>query len=183
MGYRNFKDLPDEVSAELKDFIDYWVELSNARGCLPSRKDFDMMRTPRQVTRLLMIEPIDDNGKVRLFYRFAGSTHRDMAGRELMNFYLDEVWDPDSYRDAEALFHYLAKSREPHFWSRWVESSGTHFVQFKRVMCPFSDDGKTVDKFIGLWEYGSVVPDDRFLPSEHQHIRQMQGIPFRAERT
>jgi hypothetical protein len=153
MGYGGYSYVPDILHPEFCRFLDYWKSLVPEDGTPPSRREFDLLELPDLAPRILILEDIEQEGKIRTRYRYFGSKHREIIGRELTGLYLDEVWDRQSLDESNQLYALIREIREPHFWKRHVEYSDAIVIGYERLICPLCNNGETVDMMIGLWRY------------------------------
>lgn len=71
------RDLPEP---KLQFLLDYWLNLQETLGCLPGRKDIDILELRQAIGNIMMLEPLDDGFDAR--YRVYGTGIADYAGND-----------------------------------------------------------------------------------------------------
>ena len=146
---------PNEcTSARVRTFYEYWERLRGDRA-MPKRQDVD----PVEIWSLLPYVHLsewhtDPDG---IFFRIAGTEIVATAGHEYrcrwLSDFLHEKTDLDQIM---ALFYRVVATRVPIFGRTDGSTRRLGVEFFEWVICPLSEDGKTVTHFIGLEDYVST---------------------------
>lgn len=138
-------------SAKALQLHDYWLRLRGGRS-MPSRKDIDPTEIWPLLPNIHMSEWHSNPDRVR--YRLAGTELVAAIGREISGKWLTDFHtDPSDINETLALYHRVIATRAPVF-GRTVGTIlrvGVDF--FEWVLCPLSDDDRSVTHFIGLEDY------------------------------
>jgi len=151
------------TSARVRGLYDYW---QRARGdrLMPRRADIDPIEIWSLLPYVHMSEWREDPRDVH--YRIAGTEIVATAGHEYRGRSLSQVLgDPNDLEESLSLYVRVVATRVPIF-GRTEDSSvrlGVDF--FEWILCPLSEDGKTVTHFLGLEDY---VSHRRYLGSAAQ---------------
>jgi hypothetical protein len=141
----------DCTSAKVLRLYDYWQEVRGDR-VMPRRQDID----PVDIWPLLPNIHLSEwhSNPDRVYFRIAGTEMVAAVGHEFRGRWLTEFHEGDEGLDQTlALYYRVIATRVPVFG----RTDGTTFRLgvdfFEWVLCPLSDDGKTVTHFIGLEDY------------------------------
>jgi hypothetical protein len=151
------------TSARVRGLYAYWQKARGDRP-MPRRADID----PIEIWSLLPYVHLSEwhEEPQDVLYRIAGTEIVATVGWEFRGRSLAEVLtDPDDFEEALSLYIRVRATRVPIF-GRTEEGSQRLGVDFfEWVLCPLSEDGKTVTHFLGLEDY---VSQRRYLGSAAQ---------------
>jgi len=151
------------TSARVRGLYEYW-QRARADHLMPRRADIDPIEIWSLLPYVHMSEWHDDPKDVR--YRIAGTEIVATAGHEYRGRSLTQVLrDPNDLEQSLSLYIRVVATRVPIF-GRTEDSSvrlGVDF--FEWILCPLSEDGKSVTHFLGLEDY---VSHRRYLGSAAQ---------------
>jgi len=153
----------------LVNLLHYWCARRGTRD-MPARADLDPIDLDGELwANLALTEIVPTDGRERLRFRLSGNSINASAGLELTGRYVDEIAHAPSYRDCvHGLYDTARRARRP-VYSDGIFPAGRGQVrrETKRLMCPLSTDGRTVDMFITAQIYNplgqSVVADDEIV--------------------
>lgn len=146
--------------AEQRVLFDYWQEIANGRA-MPSRADFDPLKIPQILPHLALIDLRD--GFERGHFRLAGTSLRNVYGREVTGLPLSEVfsgrraspWRRIHSRVAEKALCAQGLVRGP--------AEGRDHVALFWLRLPLSDDGAQVDRILCL-DVSAPIGDAEVIP-------------------
>jgi hypothetical protein len=151
------KDLiisPNEsTSARVRGLYDYWQQARGDRA-MPRRADID----PIDIWSLLPYVHMSEwHSEPRdVYFRIAGTEIVATAGKEYRGRWLNEMLsDPDDREQIMSLYVRVVATRVPIFGRTGGSSSRLGVDFFEWILCPLSEDGKTVTHFLGLEDYVS----------------------------
>jgi hypothetical protein len=142
------------TSSRVRDVYEYWTKLRGDR-IMPCRQDID----PVDIWSLLPYVHLsewhtDPDG---VFFRIAGTEIVATAGREFRGRWLSEIDTDNSDLDQiMSLYYRVVATRVPIFGRTDSSTLRLGVEFFEWVLCPLSDDGKTVTHFLGLEDYVST---------------------------
>jgi hypothetical protein len=148
------------TSSRVRGLYEYWQKARGGR-LMPRRADIDPIEIWSLLPYVHLSEWRDDPKDVR--YRIAGTEIVATAGHEYRGRALSDVLsDPGDLEESLSLYIRVVATRVPIF-GRTEDSSvrlGVDF--FEWVLCPLSEDGRTVSHFLGLEDY---ISHRRYLGS------------------
>lgn len=151
------------TSSRVRDLYDYWTRIRGDR-LMPRRQDID----PVDVWSLLPYVHLSEwhINPDRVFFRIAGTELVATAGVELRGRWLNEMVSEESAREQTmSLYYRVVAARVPIFGRTDGSTLRLGVEFFEWVLCPLSDNGKTVTHFLGLEDY---VSTRRYLGSYPQ---------------
>ncbi|MCT8971111.1 PAS domain-containing protein [Microbaculum marinisediminis] len=142
---------PESADPALHDLYRRWADLSG-RGRLPSAKDLglDDLLEVQPGAVLITVEPRAE-GSRRYVYSRVGTGHYAVLGRDIQGYSIDELAAPQQVDYFEAVYDKVVDEARPHYWMRVNAQIGTKLHTFERLIVPVSEDGDTVDGFVGVW--------------------------------
>jgi hypothetical protein len=145
------------LPSEHRRFVSYWDTKRGARA-IPTRRDVDpLIDLPDLAPYLGIMRPEG----TRIFYAVLGAGIEEARGPRT-GVYLDEARKPPFLGYLTAMFRLCADKRGAVFTRHGFEYSGGKIGRTTRVVVPLSEDGATVDAFLGLQishdESGAVLP-------------------------
>jgi len=145
------------TSARVRDLYDYWTRLRGDR-LMPRRQDID----PVEIWSLLPYIHLSEwqarpDGSMGVLFRIAGTEIVATAGHEYRARWLNDILGENSdLEQIMSLYYRVVASRVPIFGRTDSTTVRLGVEFFEWVLCPLSDDGKTVTHFIGLEDYIST---------------------------
>lgn len=134
----------------LSSLYDYWR--GKRRGLpVPLRADIDPVEMgPHLLPHIVLTEAVDDGGRQRFRNRLAGSAITEIAGRELAGGFVDAVNPNRAYAAyIEYLFRLAMEKQRPVVSNSAALPGRTQSTWWvRRLTCPLSSDGRTVDMFL-----------------------------------
>jgi hypothetical protein len=138
------------ADARLSHLLHVWCR-RRGNGRMPSRADIDPVDIGAAVLpHIALTEVVHDHGRMRFRFRLSGTALNEGAGLELTGQYIDAV-NPNSTYSAyiEGLYRKVMEVRCPLFSSSTYVGTRLRARRLtRRMMCPLSDDGETVNMFI-----------------------------------
>lgn len=144
----------DCTSVRVRSLYEYWDRIRGDRP-MPRRQDID----PVEIWSLLPYVHLsewhtDPDG---VFFRIAGTELVATAGQEFRGRWLREITpkEPD-LAQVMSLYYRVIATRVPIFGRTDSSTLRLGVEFFEWVLCPLSDDGRTVTHFFGLEDYVST---------------------------
>lgn len=134
----------------LKTIYGYWQAKCAGRP-MPARADIDPLEfEPRLLPHIVLTEAVRSGRRLRFRFRLAGTAMTEAAGLELTGQFVDALNPNKAYaRYIEGLYTRAMEARRPVYsesLAMAARSSATR--RTRRLMCPLSSDGETVDMFL-----------------------------------
>lgn len=142
------------TSSRVLRLHDYWQGLRGDRA-MPRRQDID----PIDIWPLLPYVHMSEwhRDPDRVLFRIAGTEIVATAGHEYRGRRLSDILpDPNDLEQIMSLYYRVIATRVPIFGRTDSTTVRLGVEFFEWVLCPLSDDGKTVTHFIGLEDYVST---------------------------
>lgn len=142
------------TSARVLRLYDYWQSLRGDRS-MPRRADVD----PLDIWPLLPYVHISEwhRDPDRVCFRIAGTEIVATAGQEYRGRSLSDILtDTTDLEQIMSLYYRVVVTRVPIFGRTNGSTLRLGVEFFEWILCPLSDDGKTVTHFIGLEDYIST---------------------------
>jgi hypothetical protein len=140
---------------EHRRFVAYWNERRGARR-MPARRDIDPLVDLRDLAPYLGIMRPEG---ARIFYAVLGGSMEEADGPRTGT-YLDAVRKPPFLDYLNAMFRLCVDKRACVFTRHGFEYGGGKIGRTGRVIAPLSEDGTTVDAFLGV----QISRDDSGAP-------------------
>ena len=145
------------TSARVRRLYDYW---SRIRGdeMLPRRQDVDPVEIWSLLPYIHMSEwQTRPDGSAGVLFRIAGTEIVATAGHEYRGRWLNDILGQNADLDQiMSLYYRVVAARVPIFGRTDSTTVRLGVEFFEWVLCPLSDNGKTVTHFIGLEDYIST---------------------------
>jgi hypothetical protein len=146
------------TSERVQRLHDYWQGLRGQRS-MPARRDIDAVEIWKLLPNIHVSEWYQNPDRVR--YRVAGtelvaSIGREISGQWLTDFHLD----PKDVTETMTLYRQVIARRVPIIGRTLGSMQRLGVASFEWIICPLSDDDRTVTHFIGLEDY---VSNKRYL--------------------
>ncbi len=128
----------------------YWNSKCRDRP-FPLRADIDPVEMgPQLLPHIMLTEVIDDGGRQRFRNRLSGSAINEIAGRELAGGFVDALNPNRAYAAyIEYLFRLVVEKQRPVVSNSAALPGRTQSTWWvRRLTCPLSSDGRTVDLFL-----------------------------------
>jgi len=151
----------DECTSEkVQRLHDYWQTLRGARG-MPARRDIDAVKIWSLLPNIHVSEWHEDPERVR--YRVAGTEIVASIGREISGHWLTDFHtDPDDVAETMTLYRQVIARRAPIIGRTLGSMQRLGVDSFEWILCPLSEDDRSITHFIGLEDY---VSNKRYLGS------------------
>ncbi len=149
MGY-GF-EIADVRSAKIRRLHAYWQERCNGRR-MPRRNEID----PADLKDLLPDLMVGDfeTEPFRTHYRLVGTRLVEIHGLDFTGLYLDELdFGEDDEIDWAHLNRLIFERKVPLFGRSSTPCAGRKAITFEFGTFPLSDDGETVNRWIGIEDY------------------------------
>lgn len=130
---------------QLKDLYAYWQTMRGDRR-IPSRSAFDPVQVPRMLPNLILLDVEPDTG--RLVVRVLGTRVATVYGKDYTGRYLDEVYFGDNTTSVLEDYGTCAREGIPVLGERNFRNVRDVVYRMERLILPFSDDGRVVNKLI-----------------------------------
>jgi hypothetical protein len=148
------------TSLKVQRLHDYWQELRGIRA-MPARRDIDAVDIWSLLPNIHVSEWHGNPDRVR--YRVAGtelvaSIGCEISGRWLTDFHTD----PKDIAETMTLYRQVIAGRMPIIGRTLGSMQRLGVESFEWIICPLSEDDRTVTHFIGLEDY---VSNRRYLGS------------------
>jgi len=151
----------DECTSEkVQRLHDYWLAVRGARS-MPARRDIDAVQIWSLLPNIHVSEWHENPERVR--YRVAGteivaSIGREISGRWLTDFHTD----PDDVAETMTLYRQVIARCAPIIGRTLGSMQRLGVDSFEWILCPLSEDDRSITHFIGLEDY---VSNKRYLGS------------------
>jgi hypothetical protein len=135
-GRIEFQDLDPSLAfeaPELADIVAYWRGKASGTA-LPTRAQIDPIELPRHLGHLLLVDVLRE--PLRLKYRLIGSAITAVAGRDATGCFLDELYDPETYRSVAASFFWVIEHQRPVRVSGTMQHVDRAWLRFEAVDIP-----------------------------------------------
>jgi hypothetical protein len=142
------------TSPRVRDLYEYWGKIRGDR-LMPRRQDID----PVDIWPLLPYLHLSEwhHNPDGVFFRIAGTELVATAGQEFRGRWLREITpNPPDLEQVMNLYYRVIATRVPIFGRTDSSTLRLGVEFFEWVLCPLSDDGKTVTHFFGLEDYVST---------------------------
>ncbi|HEV8390973.1 MAG TPA: PAS domain-containing protein [Dongiaceae bacterium] len=144
-------------SPRIAQVLRYWHSLRRGRE-FPTRADID----PAEIKAALphvMITAISYH-PFRVLYRLVGTEIVRWARADFTNRYADELIFDDEGRDWTEYYRAVVDARQPAYGiTDWIEDSRSP-MWVESVICPLSDDGRTIDRCLAVEDYELMITVD-----------------------
>lgn len=132
----------------LTGLLAFWEQARGERP-MPAKADVDPLRLgARLLPYILLVDRIASTGRFR--YRLCGSANAEAAGTDLTGLHVDELNpNPDYIAYLVGLYRQAFDRRRPVYSeSRYMPLRSDTMRGTRRLICPLSDDGTTIEHFI-----------------------------------
>lgn len=138
-----------------QQFYDYWLQLAETRGALPSRQAIDPLQMPRGlIPNLFMTEVVYETGnRPRFRFRLLGQEITEQEHTKPGQ-YVHELGGSQGTAPLETQYLDCLKRR---LWLRHTDLSWANrqksFIRYEVLLLPLARDGRDIDAMIGLAIY------------------------------
>ncbi len=139
--FRNQLVLDDQ-----RALFDYWQSKCNGDS-LPRRRDICPSGFVPYLTNVSLIDVVTSANTRQYSYRLAGSGLRNHFGREVTGKYIEEVFDPDSFRYWQRVLDVLVERQKPSCGSVQCDSGSIQKTQFW-MRLPLVDENGSVNMIL-----------------------------------
>ena len=155
------RDWPDDLGERLDGFYRYWLSKKDLDGIV-RKKSIHPWEIKEMLPYLMIIEALPTIGgdtPWRFHYRLAGTEHLRRNGLELTGRWLDEVQPKRVLAFWTKVFTTQLASGIPGYCAVYGSIKGKEYQTYKRVMCPISLNGTSVDALMGCFEWTDGVQE------------------------
>lgn len=129
----------------LRDLYAYWLSMRGSRR-IPPRAAFDPIQVPRLLPNLILLDVEPDTG--RLIVRVLGTRVASVYGTDYTGRYLDEIYFGANTTSVLDDYGTCARDGVPVLGERNFRNIRDVVYRMERLILPFSDDDRTVNKLI-----------------------------------
>lgn len=148
------------TSEKVQRLHDYWQDLRGTRD-MPARRDIDAVEIWALLPNIHVSEWHEKPDRVR--YRVAGTEIVASIGREISGHWLTDFHtDPKDVAETMTLYRQVVALRAPIVGRTLGSLQRLGVDSFEWILCPLSEDGRSITHFIGLEDY---VSNKRYLGS------------------
>lgn len=139
----------------LRAYDRHWRHLCRTAGALPPLAALNPADIPKLLPGLFIIDIVRaggggaEPGAPRFRYRLCGTSQALHDGVDLTGRWVDEAHPPHWAAAIADVYHRLIETRCPHYWSRAMQRFGQEHQWIERVVAPFAEDGRNVDRIVG----------------------------------
>jgi len=146
------------TSEKVQRLYDYWQDLRGSRS-MPARGDIDAVDVWLLLPNIHVSEWHENPDRVR--YRVAGTELVASIGREISGHWLTDFHtDPNDIAETMTLYRQVIAKRAPIIGRTLGSMQRLGVESFEWILCPLSDDDRTITHFVGLEDY---VSNRRYL--------------------
>ncbi len=151
-----------ELHADLARVIENRRALFAEEGRVPLIREIDLMDFYDIASRMIIADRVGEIPDETYYWRFAGSTFRDIWGMELTGKFLHETHDSETTAAAIEVYRNMAENSLPHYWVRpaGVIHEDRSYIHYERVFLPLADDAGELAHFLGVYVFFRR-PEDR----------------------
>lgn len=142
---------PEQLHAELDEFLHYWLAKHSGDGRLPSRSDINPAEIPHLLTGIALIDVERRTGTPRYRFRLLGTRHSQVNGRDLAGRYIDEAIPAEALPEIVDAFGQVVEKHLPHYARADQSPFATKPVATERVVVPLAADGYNVNMLFSHW--------------------------------
>jgi len=137
-------------TAKARRMFDYWRAQAGDRA-MPARCDLDPMVDLRDIAQHLFLVDVE-RAPPRFFFRLVGTDVVAHVGKDMTGKYLDELVEYDHYYEkVKSDYDATSRTGEPSLnVVRFHSEDGKRWVNYERLLLPLSDDGRSVNKLLGI---------------------------------
>lgn len=129
----------------LKDLYTYWQTMRGSRR-IPPRSAFDPIEVPKLLPSLILLDVEPDTR--RMIVRVLGTRVASVYGSDYTGRYLDEIYFGANTNSVLDDYGTCARDGVPVLGERNFRNVRDVVYRMERLILPFSDDGRTVNKLI-----------------------------------
>lgn len=157
MGYSGFEiETPPPIAdALLRSLYQYWRELAQAAGGLPSVQAFDPLRLPKVLQHIWIVEVEPATNRFRI--RLAGESINAIYGRNIGGQYFRDVYDPSDLDTIVARYGRCLSQPAIFRATGSVYAAAGRLTAGERLALPMLGRGGTTDSLLGATVYGGKV--------------------------
>ena len=140
---------------------------------LPSWKILEAENLSSVMANVSFLDVVGNGDAMRLKIRYNGA----MIGRaygsiDCAGKFLDETIPANRYAEARKPYRHVVDSGRPVYLVHDLTDRNGTLVHYERLLLPFADDGKTVDRVLAAFEF--ICPDGAF---DAQDLMKSQTAP------
>lgn len=129
----------------LQSLFQYWRGKSRD-GRLPRRSDIDPTEIPRLLSRMTIVEVVDDAR--RYIYRLVGTKEVEMRGRDPTGLSVIDGFLGPSAENALGFYDRTVAMRAPVYDDKSYISTNGRWVSDETLFLPLSEDGARIDRIL-----------------------------------
>lgn len=153
MSERELADI--DLHADLARVLDDWHERYLKAGKVPAFHDIDLMDFYDVADRMIVADRHGGIPDETYYWRFAGSTLRDIWGMELTGKYLHETHDAETTAASVDIYREMTVDQQPHYWARpaGVIHEDRSYIYYERVVMPLANCAGELAHFMGVYVF------------------------------
>ena len=157
MGYSGFEVAtpPPIADAYLRSLYQYWRELAQAAGGLPSIQAFDPLHLPKVLQHIWIVEV--EGATQRFRVRLAGENINAIYGRNIGGQYFRDVYDPSDLDTIVARYGRCLSQPAIFRATGSVYAAAGRLTAGERFALPMLGRGGVTDTLLGATVYGGKV--------------------------
>ncbi len=144
-----------DLHPELARVLEYWQARYLKAGRVPALRDIELMDFYDIADRMIIADRVGEIPDETYYWRFAGTTLRDISGMELTGKHLHETHDAETTAAAVEVYRKMAIDGQPHYWARpaGVIDLDRSFIHYERVVVPLADDDGALVHLMGVFVF------------------------------
>lgn len=131
----------------------YWLSLRARIRCLPGRSHVDPADIPQLLPWINLIEVHRESGDLRYRHRLVGTGIVDVRERDGTGQWFDELYDPATLRKLRGVIDPVVADGHPRILHGNLGITGKPFMEYRSLILPLGEDGRTVDMLMGVSVY------------------------------
>ena len=157
MGYSGFEvETPPPIAdPHLRSLYQYWRELAQAAGGLPSIQTFDPSHLPKVLRHIWIVEIESSTGRFRV--RLAGENINAIYGRNIGGQYFRDVYDPSDLDTIVARYGRCLTQPAIFRATGSVYAAAGRLTAGERFALPMLGRGGGTDTLLGATIYGGRI--------------------------
>ena len=160
--------------AQLRYLYRYWKNACRGRP-MPARLDFDFLRMPGLLPRLLLIDVFEEGRVVPRFrYKMLGTELVTRLGRDVTGKFVDEALEGEHGNFMIELYSEACLTRQPAMAATEYISRNDLAFSCQRLVLPLSDDGIRTSELLGLQVFVPGAPELTKLEFRGDTIRDVR---------
>ena len=156
---------------KLRDLYRYWISVAPP-DMLPGRQHIE----PGDIVALLpwitLIDLSWETERPRLRSRLVGTGVAEYFRRDITDLYAEDAYESPYLEQVQETYGRIARTKEPEVSHHEIPIPDLDHIGYRRLALPLARDGKTVDMFLGCFEF-----NDKFTnwirATEYSHVGKL----------